>query len=86
MRVVRGESVLVLGCEGCEGGSVLVVDCKGCEGLDLFLYLPVFMDKLWLPLWCSKSSGCVRECPSLILELSLMMILLSCDGSLGRHC
>ena len=70
-------SVLVIGCEGCvEVGSVS----------DLFLCLPVFMDTLWLPLWCFKSSRCGWECPSLILELSLMMIVLACDGSLGGHC
>ena len=88
----EGVSVLVIGCEGCDGCeevSVLVIWCEGCVELgsvsDLFC-LPVFMDTLWLPLWCSKSSGCVRECPSLILELLLMTIVLSCDGSLGGHC
>ena len=85
-----GMSVLVIGCDGCKGVSVLVIRCEGCAEvgsvLDLFSCLPVFMDALWLPLWCSKSSRCVRECPSLILELSPMMIVLSCDGSLGGCC
>ena len=81
----EGVTVLVVGCEGCEGVTVLVVGCEDCEGVecaaDPFLGLPVSVDTLWLPLWCSKSCRCVRECLSLILELSLMTLVLSCVGS-----